>query len=356
MSLKSEQLQKLSIPAAAPDTHHSAERRANKRWAVVAPLLATSLSMAAYAYFHAETTPAVTPAQPLTSPAATPESHAAAASATTAAVPVDPRIKASGYVVAQRITTVSSSVAGVVRRVFVREGEQVKAGQLLAELENTAALVRVERAKKDLQAASYRLEQAQLKQQRLQTELARFRQLAADRLISSSQLADAELETELAQRQVSAEQNQLALSRDQLKIASIELDYTQVKAPFDGVVTELTAQVGETVSPLTGGGGFIRTGICTIVDLASLQVEVDVSEKHLQALAPGQAVTIGLDAYQGTDYHGQVSYVVPVIDKLKGAVRVKVAVQDFDEKALPGMGVQVYLQPQAVVATNKGAW
>lgn len=355
MSLKSEQLQKLSIPAAAPDTDQRASRRANKRWAVVAPLLATSLSMAAYAYFHAETTPAVTPAQPLTSPAATPQSHPDAANPA-AVVPVDPRIKASGYVVAQRITTVSSSVAGVVRRVFVREGEQVKAGQLLAELENTAALVRVERAKKDLQAASYRLEQAQLKQQRLQTELARFRQLAADRLISSSQLADAELETELAQRQVSAEQNQLALSRDQLKIASIELDYTQVKAPFDGVVTELTAQVGETVSPLTGGGGFIRTGICTIVDLASLQVEVDVSEKHLQALAPGQAVSIGLDAYQGTDYHGQVSYVVPVIDKLKGAVRVKVAVQDFDEKALPGMGVQVYLQPQTVVATNKGAW
>lgn len=354
MSLKTEQLQKLSIQAAAPEQHQQ-QVRSNKRWAAVAPLLATSLSMAAYAYFHQTTEPNAAPAQPpvineTKAPAANGQTPAAST------VPVDPRIKASGYVVAQRITTVSSSVAGVVRRVLVREGEQVKAGQLLAELENTAALVRVERAKKDLQAASYRLEQAQLKQQRLQAELARFRQLAADRLISSSQLADAELEAELAQRQVSAEQNQLALSRDQLKIASIELDYTQVKAPFAGVVTELTAQVGETVSPLTGGGGFIRTGICTIVDLASLQVEVDVSEKHLQALTPGQAVTIGLDAYQGSDYHGQVSYVVPVIDKLKGAVRVKVAVQDFDEKALPGMGVQVYLQPQPVVATNKGAW
>ncbi len=347
MSLNHEKLAQLKIEPVAGGREKRQQRRQQQRWAAAVPVLAVALCMLAYAWQNSSEAGQPTGAQPAVT-------AVAPAAPAVAEVP-DARISASGYVVANRITTVSSSVAGVVRQVLVKEGQRVEAGQLLAELENDAAKVKVQRAGKELQAAELRLQQAALKQVRLQTELQRFRQLAKDKLLSSSQLADAELETELAERQVAAERNQLALARDLLQIANIELAYTEVRAPFSGVVTELTAQVGETVSPIAGGNGYIRTGICTIVDLASLQVEMDVSEKHLQQLSVGQSVTLALDAYQQQDYHGNVSYVVPVIDKLKGAVRVKVAVRDFDEKVLPGMGVQVWLEPAALVAATQGA-
>lgn len=351
-----EQLQQLKITP-GDDNGRKQRKRNQQRWAAITPTLALMLIMLAYAFFgEHDAKPAPAKALPVSPQAAVdkPVTTSAADPVLDRVPAADLRIKASGYVVAQRITTVSSSVAGVVRKVLVREGQKVEAGQLLAELENHAAKVKVERSQKDLQAASYRLQQSELKQTRLLAELGRFRQLAKDGVISASQLADAELDADLVQRQTAAEQNQLALARDQLKISEIELSYSEVRAPFSGVVTELTAQVGETVSPIAGGGGYIRTGICTIVDLDSLQVEVDVNEKHLQQLSPGQQVTIGLDAYDNQDYHGQVSYVVPVIDKLKGAVRVKVAVNDFDDRALPGMAVRVWLQPAALVATTQG--
>ena len=143
---------------------------------------------------------------------------------------------------------------------------------------------------------------------------------------------------------VHAKESRLAEQR--LALAHIDLNYKEIRAPFAGVVTEINAQPGEIVSPISGGGGYIRTGICTIADLQSLVVEVDINEKHLEYLAQQNAARIRLDAFKQSEFNGEVDYIVPIIDKLKGAVKVRIANTNFDHRALPGMGVQVWVEKQ----------
>ena len=253
-------------------------------------------------------------------------------------------ISASGYVVAKKKTTVSSSVAGVVSHVHISEGQQVVKGQLLAELNNDAAIVRVESSQGDVETARINLVEAKLQLAKSELDLNRLEQLIQKSLVSDAEYKQAKLNAQIKSNQVDSAKQRLKLASSNLELAKIDLSHKEIRAPFDGVVTEINAQPGEIVSPISGGGGHIRTGICTIVDLNSLVVEVDVSEQHLEHINRKHRASIQLDAYSTLKYEGAVDYIVPVIDKLKGSIKVRIAHTNFDERVLPGMGVQVWIE------------
>lgn len=253
-------------------------------------------------------------------------------------------ISASGYVVAKKKTTVSSSVAGVVSHVHISEGQHVVKGQLLAELNNDAAIVRVESSQGDVETARINLVEAKLQLAKSELDLNRLEQLIQKNLVSDAEYKQAKLNAQIQSNQVDSAKQRLKLASSNLELAKIDLSHKEIRAPFDGVVTEINAQPGEIVSPISGGGGHIRTGICTIVDLNSLVVEVDVSEQHLEHINKKHRASIQLDAYSTLKYEGAVDYIVPVIDKLKGSIKVRIAHTNFDERVLPGMGVQVWIE------------
>ena len=252
-------------------------------------------------------------------------------------------ITASGYVVARKTTTVSASVAGVVKHVYVEEGQKVQAGDLLAELESDAARVQVQAAESELITAKLALEEARLQLDKLELDLSRSELLAKKQMISDAELKQTVLNVDLQRNLIDSAVQRQTLAEKRVELARIDLSYKQIRAPFSGIVTEISAQPGEIVSPISGGGGFIRTGICTIVDLSSLVVEVDINEKHLDFIEQRHAARIRLDAFSQSNFTGTVDYIVPVIDKLKGAVKVRIANTNFDHRALPGMGVQVWI-------------
>lgn len=278
----------------------------------------------------------------------------AESSSTVSSVPEKPEydqqasdISASGYVVAKKKTTVSSSVAGVVSHVHISEGQKVIKGQLLAELNNDAAIVRVESSQGDVETARINLVEAKLQLAKSELDLNRLEKLIHKNLVSDAEYKQAKLNAQIQSNQVDSAKQRLKLASSNLELAKIDLSHKEIRAPFDGVVTEINAQPGEIVSPISGGGGHIRTGICTIVDLDSLVVEVDVSEQHLEHINKKHHASIQLDAYNSLRYEGSVDYIVPVIDKLKGSIKVRIAHTNFDERVLPGMGVQVWIEKSA---------
>tara|TARA_B100000900_G_scaffold51625_1_gene38004 strand:- start:678 stop:1823 length:1146 start_codon:yes stop_codon:yes gene_type:complete len=222
-------------------------------------------------------------------------------------------LDASGYVVARRRATVSSKMTGKVMKVFIEEGMQVEEGQILAQLDDSTMVA-------DLNYSQSQLNEAK-------RVFNRTRELAKEELASQASLDSARAAVEGLE----------ALNAVRKQV----VQDMKILAPFSGVVVYKAAQPGEMISPVSAGGGFTNTGICTIVDMDSLEVEVDVNEAFINRVKPGQPVITNLNAYPKWDIPSEVIAIIPTADRNKATVKVRIALLEKDERVLPDMGSRV---------------
>lgn len=250
-------------------------------------------------------------------------------------------LDASGYVVARRQATVSSKVTGKVVEVFVEEGMRVEKDQIVATLDDTTQQAQLSLAKAQVASARAVLDEieAQLRNARLERD--RFRDLAQRNLTSQSSVdaADAAFD-QLAARLETGREN-VKVAQRSVELAEDALSNMTIKAPFAGMVVSKNAQPGEMISPISAGGGFTRTGICTIIDTDSLEIEVDVNEAYIQRVTPDQPVSATLDAYSDWRIPAKVIAIVPTADRQKATVKVRIGFLERDERVLRDMGVKV---------------
>jgi RND family efflux transporter MFP subunit len=262
-------------------------------------------------------------------------------------------LDATGYVTARRIATVSAQITGQVETVLIEEGMEVAAGQVLATLDDTEA--RAQLALAESQLASTRSQLAEIRAQLAQArrELLRQDELMARGLTSQAGVDVARTQAEsLEARLASAEANVTVAVRS-VQLAEVRLDNTIIRAPFAGVVTVKAAQPGEMISPVSAGGGFTRTGIGTIVDMDSLEVQVDVNESFIQRVQPAQRVEATLNAYPDWRIPAEVIAIIPTADRSRATVRVRIALLERDARIVPDMGVRVaFLDAEAPAAAD----
>ena len=255
-------------------------------------------------------------------------------------------LNASGYVVAQQQATVSSQVTGMINAVYVEEGMQVKKGQVLARLDDSAARATVATAASQLQTDQALVGQNRAQLLKDQQNLTRTVTLAKQGLLSQSDLDSAQAAVAIDQANLEHAQGQVKVDQDNLRSSKIFLDYTVIRAPFSGVVTEKYAHPGEMISP-AAVGGFTKTGICMLVDMRSLEIDVDVNEAYIQRVHDGMPVDAVLDAYPSWHVPAHVISVVPTANQEKATVKVRIAFDKLDPRMLPQMGVQVWFYAEA---------
>ena len=250
-------------------------------------------------------------------------------------------LNASGYVVARRQATVSAKVTGKVSDVMIEEGMNVKEGQLIAKLDDSTSRPTYELAQRQLESARTNLRETEVRLAELERTLRRTEQLRADKLVSESQLDTAQSDVAAARARLEALRSDVKVAEGTVRVRAQELEDLLVRAPFDGVVVSKDAQPGEMVSPISAGGGFTRTGIATIVDMDSREVEVDVNEAFINRVRNGQKAEAVLDAYPDWVIPSHVINIVPTADRQKATVRVRIGFDTLEPRILPDMGVKV---------------
>jgi HlyD family secretion protein len=250
-------------------------------------------------------------------------------------------LQATGYVTARRQATVSAQITGALKEVLIEEGERVSAGQVLARLDDTAQRAALAQSSAQVQAAQALLVQYKAQLEQARRDLKRNQDLIDRHLVSQQALETAGTQVQTLEAQVASQGKQVELTEAARKGALVQLDYTTVRAPFSGVVTAKAAQAGEIVSPISAGGGFTRTGICTIVDMDSLEVEVDVNENFITRVHPNQPATVRLNAYPDWAIPAYVIAIIPTADRAKATVKVRVGFKQRDARILPEMGARV---------------
>jgi len=250
-------------------------------------------------------------------------------------------LDASGYVTARRQATVSAKITGKVIGVYFEEGMQVEEGAVLARLDDTDAKAQV--ALTRAQLAAVRAQLAEIRAQLQQAERDHTRQQELyDRRLVSPQTVDATLaQRDVLRARLATTEDQVTVAQESITVAQVQLDNTVIRAPFSGVVVAKSAQPGEIVSPLSAGGGFTRTGIGTIVDMDSLEIQVDVNEAYINRVAPRQPVEAVLNAYPTWRIPCEVIAIIPAADRSKATVKVRIAIKSRDRRIVPDMGVRV---------------
>jgi RND family efflux transporter MFP subunit len=256
-------------------------------------------------------------------------------------------LNASGYVTARRRATVSSKVTGKVLQVFIEEGKEVRKGDVLARLDDSQLQASLKVGQAQLEASRRATAEDQARLREAELTLERRRQLLKEGVIGRAELDSAESQVESLKARIAMAQQQVAVAESQVKAIQTDLSDMVVRAPFDGVAISKDAQPGEMISPVSAGGGFTRTGIGTIVDMTSLEIEVDVSESYINRVRPGQPVEAILDAYPDWRIPAHVITTVPSADRQKATVRVRIGFdttskdKKLDPRILPDMGVKV---------------
>lgn len=263
-------------------------------------------------------------------------------------------LDASGYVVARRMATVSAKITGKVREVLIEEGQKVAAGQVVATLDPIDADAQRALNASQLAAARSQVSGVQARLKDAEANAQRLSSLVAQQLVSRSQYDQAVAERDALRAEVQTAQRNVSVAADSLKIADLGVDNTVVRAPFAGVVTTKDAQPGEIVSPLSAGGGFTRTGIGTIVDMDSLEIEVEVGEAFIGRVKPKMPVEATLNAYPDWKIPAEVIAIIPTADRGKATVTVRVAIKAKDPRIVPEMGVNVSFLEAARPAQDGG--
>jgi RND family efflux transporter MFP subunit len=250
-------------------------------------------------------------------------------------------LNASGYVTARRRATVSSKVTGKILEVFVEEGNAVRKGEVLAKLDDSQARAALTVAEAQLETSRRGAAEDEARLREAELTLGRREQLVKEQVISRSELDAARAEVESLRARISVAQQQIKVSESLLAQRRTDLVDMEVRSPFDGIAVSKDAQPGEMISPVSAGGGFTRSGIATIVDMSSLEIEVDVGESFINRVRPGQPVEAVLDAYPEWQIAGHVITTVPTADRQKATVRVRIGFDALDPRILPDMGVKV---------------
>ena len=260
-------------------------------------------------------------------------------------------LQATGYVTARRQATVSTQITGTLTKVLIEEGDHVKAGQVIATLEDSALRASLVAAQANLQAAQAQVTQLQAQLAQAEADARRQSELVASGMTTRQASEQSRTAVASFTAQLDARRREADAARAQLAQAKVNFDYTVVRAPFSGVVTEKAAQVGEIVSPLSAGGGFTRTGVGTIVDMDSLEVDVDVNEAYIGQVTPDMPAQAVLDAYADWKIPAHVIAIVPAADRGKATVKVRVALEQKDARLVPNMAARVSFLGQKVAAT-----
>jgi RND family efflux transporter MFP subunit len=250
-------------------------------------------------------------------------------------------LNASGYVTARRRATVSSKITGKVVEVNVEEGMAVREGQVLARLDDSAYRAAMGLAEAQVEAARRAVRENEVRLAEAQLTLKRLSDLLKDGIVTQADVDGARANVDSIQARIVLVNQQVAVAEQQVKLQQTDLDNTVIRAPFSGVAISKDAQPGEMVSPVSAGGGFTRTGICTIVDMRSLEIEVDVNESYINRVQPDQDVTAVLDAYPDWPIPARVITTVPAADRQKATVLVRIGFRELDPRILPDMGVKV---------------
>ena len=250
-------------------------------------------------------------------------------------------LDATGYVTARRQATVSAKITGKVRTLLNEEGQRVAEGEVLATLDDAEARAEVALRQAQVEAAHAGLAEIQSALANAEREFERQRELEAQKLISVSVLDATRTHAEALRARLASQKSQVKVTDETLLVAKVQLDNTIVRAPFAGVVTVKAAQPGEMISPISAGGGSIRTGIGTIVDMDSLEIQVDVSEAYINRVQAGQPVEAVLNAYPDWRIPAEVIAIVPTADRSKATVKVRIALRAKDSRIVPEMGVRV---------------
>jgi RND family efflux transporter MFP subunit len=250
-------------------------------------------------------------------------------------------LNASGYITPRRRATIAAKITARVVDVYVDEGMAVTEGQLLARLDDSDAQRRLQAARTQRDATASLIASLKVNLANSERELERNASLAADGFASAQTLDQVRTAAESLKAQVAAAEEQVRAAEAQIALAQQDVDNCIVRAPFGGIVVSKDAQKGEMVSPISAGGGFTRTGIATIVDMASIEIEVDVNESYIARVVPGQRVEAILDAYPDWRIPASVRTVIPTADRQKATIKVRIAFDRLDPRILPDMGVKV---------------
>lgn len=250
-------------------------------------------------------------------------------------------LDATGYVVARRISTVSSKVTGRVAEIYVEEGQSVEKDQVVARLDDSNMRKSVDLSKAELRSAKTLVTETAARVTEAKLTLERNTELARKQLVSAAALDKARADFESLHAQLDARNAEVDVSQKRLALQQQNLDDLTLRAPFTGVVISKDSQPGEMISPISAGGGFTRTGICTLVDMASLEIEVDVNESYIQRVRDEQGVQAVLEAYPEWKIPAKVIAIIPAADRQKATVKVRIGFQISDPRILPDMGVKV---------------
>ncbi len=250
-------------------------------------------------------------------------------------------LNASGYVTARRRATVSSKITGKLVEVLVEEGMAVRDGQVLARLDDSTIRSQLALAEARHAAAERGFAEQEVRLQEARLTLGRTDQLVEEGVMSPAELDAAVAEVDSLEARIALAREQVTVADREIGVLQTQLDDTVIRAPFDGVAISKDAEEGEMISPVSAGGGFTRTGVCTIVDMQSLEIEVDVSESYINRVEDDQRIVANLDAYPEWDIPGAVITTVPAADRQRATVLVRIAFDELDDRVLPDMGIKV---------------
>jgi len=250
-------------------------------------------------------------------------------------------LNASGYVTPRRRATVAAKITGRVTGVFFDEGMNVHEGQLLATLDDSDMKRALDAAQADRKTSEAAIADYQVQLKYAEIALRRTQELHAAEIQSQDALDVARTNADSLKAKINLAKQQVDASATRIEVAQQNVDNCQIRAPFGGIIVSKDAQVGEMVSPISAGGGFTRTGIATIVDMNSNEIEVDVNEAYIARVQPGQKVTATLDAYPDWQVPSHVRTIIPTADRQKATVKVRISFDRLDPRILPDMGVKV---------------
>ncbi len=249
-------------------------------------------------------------------------------------------LNASGYVTARREATVSSKVTGKVTEVLIEEGTKVAEGQIVARLDDTNVRASLRLAQAQWESAKTLLEETRVRLTEAEQDLERQTSLNKSGVAPQADFDHAQAAARAYRAHLEQQQADVAVAERTVAVWQQQLDDTVIRAPFAGVVTSKNAQPGEMISPMSAGG-FTRTGICTIVDMESLEIEIDVNESYINRVVPGQPADATLDAYPDWQIPSHVIAIIPTADRDKSTVKVRVGFDRLDPRILPEMSVKV---------------
>ncbi len=258
-------------------------------------------------------------------------------------------LNASGYVTARRQATISSKVTGKVTEVLIEEGMRVTDGQVLARLDDTNVVASLQLARAQLEASRQALAETQVRLREANQDLQRQTELIAKNVVAKADFDHAEADASAYRARLAQQQVDVTVAERTVTIWQQQLDDMVLRAPFSGIVTSKNAQPGEMISPISAGGGFTRTGICTVVDMGSLEIEIDVNEAYINRVEPGQPVEATLDAYPDWKIPCKVIAIIPTADRDKSTVKVRVGFDKLDPRILPEMSVKVAFREEGAV-------